>query len=104
MQRTAKVCLVDPNQPTKPHALAPNAELSGWLERRREATPLDSPLERRVRLAMHGLAMTLALHKLGACVDRIVQHTAKPSAKRSGAQRGAASTEARVLGPKLARL
>src|SRR5262249_42448215 len=30
--------------------MGPNAELSGWLERRHEVAPLDSPLERRVRL------------------------------------------------------
>jgi hypothetical protein len=28
----------------------PDAELSGWLERRREATPLDSPLHALVRV------------------------------------------------------
>jgi hypothetical protein len=68
-------------------------------KRRREATPLDSPLERRVRLVLHGWAMTSALHKLDACIDRIAHHSAKPGAKRSDAQRGAALTEARFSDP-----
>ena len=51
--------------------MTPNAELRGWLVRRREVTPLDSPLERRYS---YSVLLSVILITAGRYLSAIAGH------------------------------